>query len=189
MTVRGINKVIIIGYLGQAPEIRYMPNGGAVANLSVATSDTWRDKQTGETREKTEWHRVVVFGNLADIAGEYLQKVAQIYIEGQLRTRSWQDDSNVTRYVTEIVVSQSGTMQMLGGRRDGGQSQTRLRSSPLNSKPRHNPLVPRQNQQKQRAVKKAVRALHPLSQRRSRHHRTTRRWMIFHSDQQAEYTP
>ena len=124
MTVRGINKVILIGYLGQDPEIRYMPNGGAVANLSLATSDTWRDKQTGETREKTEWHRVVVFGNLAEIAGEYLQKGAQIYIEGQLRTRSWQDDSNVTRYVTEIVVSQSGTMQMLGGRRDGGQSQS-----------------------------------------------------------------
>ncbi|WGE30921.1 single-stranded DNA-binding protein (plasmid) [Edwardsiella tarda] len=124
MTVRGINKVIIIGYLGQDPEIRYMPNGGAVANLSLATSDTWRDKQTGETREKTEWHRVVVFGKLAEIAGEYLQKGAQIYIEGQLRTRSWQDDSNMTRYVTEIVVSQSGTMQMLGGRRDGDQSQS-----------------------------------------------------------------
>lgn len=123
MTVRGINKVIIVGNLGQDPEIRYMPNGGAVANLSLATSESWRDKQTGEMRENTEWHRVVVFGKLAEIAGEYLRKGAQLYVEGQLRTRSWQDDSGLTRYVTEIVVGQNGTMQMLGGRRDGGQSQ------------------------------------------------------------------
>ncbi|WP_320750861.1 single-stranded DNA-binding protein [Enterobacter roggenkampii] len=124
MTVRGINKVIIVGNLGQEPEVRYMPNGGAVANFSLATSESWRDKQTGEMRENTEWHRVVLFGKLAEVAGEYLRKGAQVYVEGQLRTRSWQDDSGLTRYVTEIVVGQNGTMQMLGGRRDGGQPQS-----------------------------------------------------------------
>jgi len=123
MTVRGVNRVTLIGFLGQDPEIRYMPNGGAVANLSLATSESWREKQTGEMREKTEWHRVVLFGKLAEVAGEYLRKGTQIYVEGQLRTRSWQDDSSNTRYVTEIVVGQNGTMQMLGGRRDGGQPQ------------------------------------------------------------------
>ncbi|EAP3475964.1 single-stranded DNA-binding protein [Salmonella enterica] len=122
MSVRGINKVILIGNLGQDPELRYMPNGGAVANLTLATSETWRDKQTGEMRENTEWHRVVVFGKLAEIAGEYLRKGAQVYIEGQLRTRSWDDNNGVTRYVTEIVVSMQGTMQMLGNRQ-GGQTQ------------------------------------------------------------------
>ena len=120
MTVRGINKVIIVGNLGQDPEVRYMPNGGAVANLSLATSESWRDKQTGEMRENTEWHRVVLFGKLAEVASEYLRKGAQVYVEGQLRTRNWQDDSGVTRYVTEIVVGQNGTMQMLGGRQGGG---------------------------------------------------------------------
>lgn len=89
MAVRGINKVILVGRLGKDPEVRYIPNGGAVANLQVATSETWRDKQTGEMREQTEWHRVVLFGKLAEVAGEYLRKGAQVYIEGQLRTRSW----------------------------------------------------------------------------------------------------
>lgn len=116
MSVRGINKVILVGHLGQDPEVRYMPNGGAVANLTLATSEAWRDKQTGEMRENTEWHRVVVFGKLAEIASEYLRKGAQVYIEGQLRTRSWDDNNGVTRYVTEIVVSMQGTMQMLGNR-------------------------------------------------------------------------
>ncbi|EBL6729406.1 single-stranded DNA-binding protein [Salmonella enterica] len=116
MSSKGVNKVILIGNLGQDPELRYMPNGGAVANLTLATSETWRDKQTGEMRENTEWHRVVVFGKLAEIAGEYLRKGSQVYIEGQLRTRSWDDNNGVTRYVTEIVVSMQGTMQMLGNR-------------------------------------------------------------------------
>ncbi|WP_404851762.1 single-stranded DNA-binding protein (plasmid) [Enterobacter asburiae] len=130
MTVRGINKVIIVGNLGQDPEVRYMPGGGAVANLSLATSESWRDKQTGEMRENTEWHRVVLFGKLAEVAGEYLRKGAQVYVEGQLRTRNWQDDNDVTRYVTEIVVGQNGTMQMLGGRRDGGQAQSAAPQQP-----------------------------------------------------------
>ncbi|HAG2284978.1 TPA: single-stranded DNA-binding protein [Salmonella enterica] len=122
MTVRGINKVIIVGNLGQDPEIRYMPNGGAVANLSLATSESWRDKQTGEMRENTEWHRVVLFGKLAEVAGEYLRKGSQVYIEGQLRTRSWDDNNGVTRYTTEVIVNTTGTMQMLGNRQ-GGQAQ------------------------------------------------------------------
>lgn len=113
MSARGINKVIVVGRLGKDPEVRYIPNGGAVANLQVATSETWRDKQTGEMREQTEWHRVVLFGKLAEVAGEYLRKGAQVYIEGQLRTRSW-EDNGITRYVTEILVKTTGTMQMLG---------------------------------------------------------------------------
>lgn len=113
MAVRGINKVILVGRLGKDPEVRYIPNGGAVANLQVATSESWRDKQTGEMREQTEWHRVVLFGKLAEVAGEYLRKGAQVYIEGQLRTRSW-DDNGITRYITEILVKTTGTMQMLG---------------------------------------------------------------------------
>ena len=112
MAVRGINKVILVGRLGKDPEVRYIPNGGAVANLQVATSESWRDKQTGEMREQTEWHRVVLFGKLAEVAGEYLRKGAQVYIEGQLRTRSW-EDNGITRYVTEILVKTTGTMQVL----------------------------------------------------------------------------
>ncbi|CAD5792739.1 TPA: single-stranded DNA-binding protein [Escherichia coli] len=121
MAVRGINKVILVGRLGKDPDVRYIPNGGAVANLQVATSESWRDKQTGEMREQTEWHRVVLFGKLAEVAGEYLRKGAQVYIEGQLRTRSW-EDNGITRYVTEILVKTTGTMQMLG-RAAGTQTQ------------------------------------------------------------------
>ena len=116
MANRGINKVILVGNLGQDPEIRYMPNGNAVANISVATSETWKDKQTGESKDKTEWHRVVIFGRLAEIAGEYLKKGSQVYIEGQLQTRKWQDQSGIDHYTTEIVVNIGGTLQMLGSR-------------------------------------------------------------------------
>ncbi|MDL4454751.1 single-stranded DNA-binding protein [Klebsiella michiganensis] len=135
MSVRGVNKVILVGFMGQDPEVRYMPNGGAVASLSLATSETWRDKATGEQKEKTEWHRVVLFGKLAEVAGEFLRKGAQVYIEGQLRTRNWQDNNDVTRYTTEIVVGQNGTMQMLGGRRDGGASQFSGQSQPAPQDP------------------------------------------------------
>ncbi|ECC5618648.1 single-stranded DNA-binding protein SSB2 [Salmonella enterica] len=125
MATRGVNKVILVGNLGQDPEVRYMPNGGAVANLTLATSETWRDKADGEMREHTEWHRVVVFGKLAEIASEYLRKGAQVYIEGQLRTRKWTDQSGQDKYTTEVVVGQNGTMQMLGRRdsqpQQGGQ--------------------------------------------------------------------
>nr|BET44390.1 MAG: hypothetical protein ACHINZ_0600 [Candidatus Aschnera chinzeii] len=113
---RGINKVILIGNLGKDPEIRYIPNGSAIANLSLATSESWRDKQTGEIREKTEWHRVVIFGKLAEIASEYLRKGTQVYIEGSLQTRKWQDQDGQDRYYTEVIVNVTGTMQMLGAR-------------------------------------------------------------------------
>lgn len=120
MASRGVNKVILVGNLGQDPEVRYMPNGGAVANITLATSESWRDKQTGENKEITEWHRVVLFGKLAEVAGEYLRKGSQVYIEGQLRTRKWQDQGGQERYTTEVVVNVGGTMQMLGGRQQGG---------------------------------------------------------------------
>ena len=117
MAARGINKVILIGNLGQDPETRYMPSGGAVTNLRVATNETWKDKQTGENKEKTEWHSVAMFGRLAEIAAEYLRKGSQVYIEGRLQTRKWQDRDGNDRYTTEIVANE---MQMLGGRGGGG---------------------------------------------------------------------
>jgi single-strand DNA-binding protein len=124
MASRGINKVILVGNLGGDPEVRYMPSGGAVANITIATSETWRDKATGEQREKTEWHRVALFGKLAEVAGEYLRKGSQVYIEGQLQTRKWQDQSGQDRYTTEVVVQGfNGVMQMLGGRQGAGQGQ------------------------------------------------------------------
>ncbi|NIG62959.1 MAG: single-stranded DNA-binding protein [Serratia symbiotica] len=120
MASRGINKVILVGNLGQDPEVRYMPNGGAVANITLATSESWRDKTTGEQKEKTEWHRVVLFGKVAEVAGEYLRKGSQVYIEGSLQTRKWTDQAGVEKYTTEVVVNINGTMQMLGGRQGGG---------------------------------------------------------------------
>lgn len=116
MVSRGINKVILIGNLGQDPEVRYMPNGGAVANITLATSESWRDKTTGEQKDKTEWHRVVLFGRVAEVAGEYLRKGSQVYIEGSLQTRRWTDQAGVEKYTTEVVVNINGTMQMLGSR-------------------------------------------------------------------------
>lgn len=113
---RGVNKVIIIGNLGADPETRAMPSGTTVANLRVATSESWRDKQTGEQQERTEWHRVALFGRLAEVAGEYLRKGSQVYIEGSLRTRKWQDKQGNDRYSTEIV---GNDLQMLGGRGGG----------------------------------------------------------------------
>ena len=123
MASRGVNKVILVGNLGQDPEVRYMPSGGAVANITLATSESWRDKATGEMKEQTEWHRVVLFGKLAEVAGEYLRKGSQVYIEGQLRTRKWTDQSGAEKYTTEVVVNVGGTMQMLGGRQGGQQQQ------------------------------------------------------------------
>ncbi|ELY2809476.1 single-stranded DNA-binding protein [Cronobacter sakazakii] len=117
----GVNRVILLGHLGQDPEVRYMPNGGAVTSLRLATSESWRDKQTGEMKEVTEWHSVVLYGKLAEVASEYLRKGSQIYIEGQLRTRKWQDQSGQDRYSTEVVVNVGGTMQMLGGKQQSDQ--------------------------------------------------------------------
>ena len=113
---KGINKVILVGNLGNDPEVRYMPNGNAVANLSLATSESWKDQQ-GQVQERTEWHRLTMYRRLAEIAGEYLKKGSQIYVEGKLQTRKWQDQQGQDRYTTEIIVDQ---MQMLGGR-EGGQ--------------------------------------------------------------------
>jgi single-strand DNA-binding protein len=114
---RGINKVILIGNLGQDPETRYMPSGGAVTNLRLATNESWKDKQTGEQKERTEWHSVAMFGRLAEIAAEYLRKGSQVYVEGRLQTRKWQDKDGNDRYTTEVVANE---MQMLGGRGGGG---------------------------------------------------------------------
>ena len=100
----GVNKVIIVGNLGKDPEVRFMPNGGAVANITVATSETWKDKQTGEQKEKTEWHRVVMFGKIAEIAGEYLKKGSKVYLEGSLQTRKWTNQQGQDQYTTEIVL-------------------------------------------------------------------------------------
>jgi single-strand DNA-binding protein len=114
---RGINKVILVGNCGKDPETRYMPSGGAVTNITLATSEGWKDKQTGEQKERTEWHTVVFFNRLAEIAGEYLRKGSQVYVEGSLRTRKWQDKNGQDRYTTEIVASE---MQMLGSKGGGG---------------------------------------------------------------------
>ena len=116
---RGVNKVILVGNLGQDPEVKYMPSGQAVCNVSIATSESWNDKNTGEKQERTEWHRVVFFRKLAEIVGEYLRKGSQIYVEGRLQTRKWQDQSGADRYTTEIVANE---MQMLGGRGGSGGS-------------------------------------------------------------------
>jgi single-strand DNA-binding protein len=119
MASRGINKVILIGNLGKDPETRYMPSGGAVTNLTLATSESWKDKQTGEQKENTEWHRVVFFNRLAEIAAEYLRKGSKVYVEGRLQTRKWQGQDGQDRYTTEIVANE---MQMLDSRGSGGGS-------------------------------------------------------------------
>ena len=140
---RGVNKAIIVGTLGQDPEVRYTANGGAVANISVATNESWRDKATGEAQERTEWHRIVLFGKLAEIAQQYLKKGSQAYFEGRIQTRKWQDQSGNDRYSTEIVANE---MQMLGGRGGGGgapmdsqgqgqQSQPQSRPAPAETAP------------------------------------------------------
>lgn len=133
MASRGVNKAIIIGRLGQDPEVRYSTQGTAFANLTVATSEQWRDKQTGEQKEQTEWHRVVISGKLAEIAGEYLRKGSEVYLEGKLRTRKWTDQSGAEKYTTEILVGVGGVMQMLGGKTQTEQQQQK--SKPQQSAP------------------------------------------------------
>lgn len=153
MASRGVNKVILVGNLGNDPEIRYMPNGGAVANITIATSESWRDKATGEQREKTEWHRVSLFGKLAEVTGEYLRKGSQVYIEGQLQTRKWQDQQGQDRYTTEVVVQGfNGVMQMLGGRAQGqgGQQQAPTQQQQGGWGQPQQPAQQRQPQQQQR---------------------------------------
>lgn len=122
--MRGVNKVILVGTLGRDPEVRFAANGTAIANLNVATSEQWNDRATGEKQERTEWHRVVIFGKLAEIAQQYLHKGSQVYLEGKLQTRKWQDQTTgQDRYSTEVVLDINGTMQMLGGARGQGGAQ------------------------------------------------------------------
>ena len=121
MASRGINKVILVGNVGNDPEVRYMPNGNAVANVSVATSDTWKDKSTGDQQEKTEWHRVVFFNRLAEIVEQYVKKGSKLYLEGRLQTRSWEQDG-VKRYTTEIVANEMQMLDSRGGMDAGGDS-------------------------------------------------------------------
>lgn len=140
MAKKGVNKVIIVGNLGGDPELRYLPNGNPVASVTLATSESWKDKQTGQQQERTEWHRVVVFGKLAEIAEEYSSKGSQVYIEGRLQTREWEKDG-VKRYTTEIIVDQNGTYQLLG-RAPGSAGQA---SDPAQQQSR--PQQPRPQQQ------------------------------------------
>ena len=122
MATKGVNKVIIVGNLGNDPEVKYTPAGAAITNISVATSESWKDKNSGQTQEKTEWHRIVFFGKLAEIAGEYLRKGSQVYIEGKLQTRKWQDKQGQDKYSTEIICdSFNGVMQMIGSKPEGQQ--------------------------------------------------------------------
>lgn len=147
--MRGVNKVILVGTCGQDPEVRYLPNGTAVTNLSLATSEAWTDKQTGQKVEKTEWHRVVLFGKVAEIAGEYLRKGSQCYIEGKLKTREWEKDG-IKRYSTEVHVDINGTMQLLGGRPDsqgGGQQQQRQPQQQRQQPRQQQRQAPQQSQQ------------------------------------------
>lgn len=138
---RGINKVILVGNIGGDPETRYLPNGNAVTNVTLATTDSWKDKQTGQQQDRTEWHRVVFFGKIAEIAAEYLKKGSQCYIEGRLQTREWEKDG-VKRYTTEIVVDMHGTMQMLGGRGDRSEPQGAPRASQQQQQQRQRPSNP-----------------------------------------------
>ena len=135
MASRGVNRVTILGNLGNDPEVKYTNSGSAIANLTVATSESWKDKATGASNIQTEWHRVVLFGKLADVAGEYLRKGSQVYIEGQLRTRKWTDNAGVEKYTTEIVVGMNGVMQMLGGKQDSKPQQQNGWGQPQQPKP------------------------------------------------------
>jgi single-strand DNA-binding protein len=139
---RGINKVILVGNLGADPEMRYMPSGKAVANIRIATSEGWTDKQTGDKQERTEWHAVVMFEKLAEIASQYLRKGSQVYVEGSLRTRKWQDKEGKDRYTTEIVCRE---MQMLGSARDGATRQqpaAQQQSQPATGSPEFDDDIP-----------------------------------------------
>ena len=150
---RGVNKVIIVGHCGQDPETRFMPSGGAVTNLSIATSESWKDKNTGDQQERTEWHRVVFFNRLAEIAGEYVKKGSKLYVEGSLRTRKWQGQDGQDRYTTEIVASEMQMLDSRGGQQGGGdyqQSSTQQygqQSAPQQNTPQQQaPSAPQQGQ-------------------------------------------
>lgn len=152
--MRGINKVILVGTLGADPDVKFAANGNAIANLSVATSEEWNDKSSGQKQQKTEWHRVTIFGKLAEIAGQYLRKGSQVYLEGKLQTRKWQDQNGQDRYTTEVVLSGfDGTMQMLGGNRQGGD--TSFEQGGFNQAPMGQQQARQQNQFQQPAQNQA----------------------------------
>lgn len=149
---RGVNKVILIGNLGQDPETRYTPNGNAVVNLNMATDESYKDRQTGQLVPKTEWHRIVMFGKIAEVAGQYLHKGSKVYIEGKLQTRKWQGKDGQDRYTTEVVVDINGQMQMLDSRGGGdGASQGAPAGRPQQSTP-----APAQNQQPEQPSKASM---------------------------------
>lgn len=147
MASRGVNKVILVGNLGNDPEVKHLPSGSAIANITLATSEEWRDKATGEKKESVEWHRVVLFGKLAEVAGEYLRKGSQVYIEGQLRTRKWTDNAGVEKYTTEVVVGMNGVMQMLGGKQESKPQQQSGLGQPQQPKPQQQQSKPAQSGQ------------------------------------------
>lgn len=152
MATKGINKVILVGNLGQDPEVRYTPNGSAITTISIATSESWKDKNTGQMNEKTEWHRVVFFNKLAEIAGEYLRKGSQVYVEGKLKTDKYQDKATgQDRYSTSVVVDGfTGVMQMLGGRNEGGSTTMgQTRPPQQNQQPNQQQNQPQQGQAQQ----------------------------------------
>ena len=148
---RGVNKVILIGNVGGDPEVRYLPNGNAVANVTLATSDSWKDKQTGQPQERTEWHRVVFFGRIAEVVGEYARKGSKLYIEGRLQTREWEKDG-VKRYTTEVVVDMGGQMQLLDSRQGGGGEQGMGQSRPQRPAPQSQPAAQPQQQAPQQSA-------------------------------------
>lgn len=146
MAARGINKVILVGNIGNEPEMRYMPNGNAVATVSLATSDSWKDRNTGEPQERTEWHRVVFFGKIAEIVGQYVHKGSKLYVEGRLQTRKWTDQQGVDRYSTEIVVDMGGTMQLLDSRQDNaGGNYNQGQPAPQQAAPANNQYAAQNN--------------------------------------------
>ena len=149
MASKGLNKVMLIGNLGKDPEVRYMPSGNAVANITIATSESWTDKSSGEKKEKTEWHRVVFFGKLAEIVEKYLHKGSKIYVEGKLKTRKWTNKEGQDVYTTEVVVQVGGQMQMLDGKQSGGgQQKAESQDSAYNKQPaQHSPSQSAQNMQ------------------------------------------
>ncbi|MRI32940.1 single-stranded DNA-binding protein [Endozoicomonas sp. OPT23] len=171
MATRGVNKVILVGNLGNDPDVRFTPNGSAIANLSVATSETWMDKNTQQRQEKTEWHRVAIFGKLAEIAQQYLRKGSKVYIEGKLQTRKWQDQQGQDRYTTEIVVDGfSGQMQMLDGREGGMGGQAPAGGGYQQQAPQQQPqsapqqqYAPQQPQQQQAAPQQQAYGQQPQS--------------------------
>ena len=144
---RGVNKVIIVGNCGQDPETRFMPSGGAVTNLSIATSESWKDKNTGDQQERTEWHRVTFYNRLAEIAGEYVKKGSKLYVEGSLRTRKWQAQDGQDRYTTEIIASEMQMLDTRGGGQGGYDAPQQQSGSYQNSGSQQNSSAPQQGQQ------------------------------------------